>query len=503
MLNHSNLDSLPLISENEFLPPISRWTTVGGLVMLSAVAIAIAVASVTKYKVTVKAQANVRPAGELRIVQAATEGPVMHVLVKENQVVKKGDIIATIDDSKLQTKKSQLQSNIQQSRLQLVQMNGQINALNNQITAETDRITRVIASAEAELSGRHRSYREKQITTVTEVQEADANVRSAQEEMHAAQAQLKSAQANLSAIEASLGAARSKQNRYQTVAKEGALSKDQLEEAQLAASQQLSAVEAQKQTIEAQKQTIKRLQQAISAALARREGAASALNPSNAEVAIAQSRIAQEKASLKVNQATLDKERKALIQQRIEIQQTIERDFRELQQAKIDLSQTAITATADGIISKLNLRNSGQTVRPGEEIAQIVPSDAPVVIKAAVPSEEKSKLKEGQNVLFRVSACPYPDYGTLKGKVKAISPDAFAPQANGATAVSPTTGISQKAVGVGAFYEVTIEPESLSLSKGKKQCPVQLGMEGTADIVSKEETVLQFFLRKARLIADL
>jgi multidrug efflux pump subunit AcrA (membrane-fusion protein) len=67
---------------------------------------------VTKYKVTVKAPATIRPAGELRIVQAATAGTITHIAVKKNQVVKTGDVIATIDNSRLQTRKSQLQSNI-------------------------------------------------------------------------------------------------------------------------------------------------------------------------------------------------------------------------------------------------------------------------------------------------------------------------------------------------------------------------------------------------------
>lgn len=169
----------------------------------------------------------------------------------------------------------------------------------------------------------------------------------------------------------------------------------------------------------------------------------------------------------------------------------------------MDLSQTAITATADGIISKLNLRNPGQTVRSGEEIVQIVPSHAPLLVKAAVAPQDKSKLKSGQNVQMRISACPYPDYGTLKGKVKAISPDAITHQGNDATLTTSTTATSPKAATVGAFYEVTIEPKSLFLGRGKNQCSIQLGMEGTADIISKEETVLQFFLRKAKLIADL
>ncbi|GAB1538468.1 HlyD family type I secretion periplasmic adaptor subunit [Scytonema sp. NUACC21] len=501
MLSHSNSEFLPQIQENEFLPPISCWTTFGGLFILCVLGLALPVAGVVKYKVTVKGQAVVRPAGELRIVQAPTEGLVMRVWVKENQAIKKGDIIANIDDSRFQTKKSQLQSNIQQSRLQLVQINAQLDAIHSQIRAESDRSSRVIAAAQAELSGRTREYQDKKITSLTEVQEAEANVRIAQKELQKAFADLRSDRAKLGSTQATLTAAQSKRDRYQKVAQQGALSVDQFEEAQLAVNQQEQAVESQKAAIEAQKQTIERLKQALVASVVKKQQAMVFLNPANAEVAIATQRIAQEKASLKANEAALDKERKALIQQQIEIQQTIKRDISELQQVNIDLTQTAITATADGIISKLNLRNSGQTVRSGEEIAQIVPSDAPLVVKASVASQEKSKLKEGQNVLVRVSACPYPDYGTLKGKVKTISPDAFVPQANGTTGVAPTT-TSQKPADVGAFYEVTIEPESLSLHQAKKQCSVQLGMEGTADIVSREETVLQFFLRKARLIAD-
>jgi len=79
MLNNSNSNYLPPIQDSDFLPPLGRWTTVGGIVMLAFVGIAIAVASVAKYKVTVKAEANIRPAGELRLVQAAAEGPVMRV----------------------------------------------------------------------------------------------------------------------------------------------------------------------------------------------------------------------------------------------------------------------------------------------------------------------------------------------------------------------------------------------------------------------------------------
>jgi multidrug efflux pump subunit AcrA (membrane-fusion protein) len=51
-------------------------------------------------------------------------------------------------------------------------------------------------------------------------------------------------------------------------------------------------------------------------------------------------------------------------------------------------------------------------------------------------------------------------------------------------------------------YKVMIKPNSLVLSQGKKKCKLQVGMEGKADIIASEETVLQFLLRKAKLLAD-
>ena len=457
--SNSNTDFLPSIQDNEFLPPIGHWIIFGGLSVVFAIALAIPLASVVKYKEVVKAQASVRPAGELRTVQPAVEGQVENILIKENQIVQRGDNIATIDDSRLQAKKSQLQKNIQQAQQQLIQIKAQIDALNSQISAETNRINRTVASARAELSHRSREYRDRRITSNAEVAEAQANFRSSQ---------------------AALNAAISKQNRYQGVAKQGALSKDQLEEAQL-------AVQQQKQMVEA--------------AIAKIQTSKAALNPSDAEVAIATEQIAQERATGQATLANLNREKQALIQQRLETNKLLDRDRAELQQVKIDLSQTTINATADGIITQLNLRNPGQTIRSGEEVAQIAPSNVSLEVKTAVSPQDISKVKVGQSVSMRVSACPYPDYGTLGGKVSQVSKDTIKPQKNDAMATG-VTELSQKEA-VTAFYKVIIQPESFSLGQGKNQCSLELGMESQVNIITREETVLKFLLRKARLITNL
>ena len=470
----------------EFLPPISRWTTLSGLFLVGTVGAAVTLASCIKYNVTLKAPATVRPAGEVRIVQAQSEGTVDSIEVEENQLVQRGDVIARIDNSQLQTQASQLKESIKNSQLQLAQIDDQVRALDRQILAETNRINGAVASAQAELEQAQRDYQDKQVTIKAQVHEAQANVRLAQEEVHQAQTELTSAIANLKSNEAARAAAQSKQNRYQPIAEAGAISRERLEEAELEAQQQQQAFEAQQAVVEGQKQTIERQKQAVEAARARLDSALAGLNPSAATVAIASERIAQAQAQGEATLANLKQERIALNQRRAEIQKQRGYDQKEWQQTQSELKHSVLRATSDGVILKLDLRNSGQVVHPSDAIAQIAPGGA-LMIKAQVSPQNIDQVAVGQSVQLRVSACPYPDYGTLAGTVQAVSPDAISPQdENNAR-----------------YFEATIKPQNLALIRGDRSCRIQAGMDAKADIISKEETALQFLLRKARLLTDL
>ncbi|MDZ8106330.1 MAG: HlyD family efflux transporter periplasmic adaptor subunit [Nostoc sp. DedQUE12a] len=484
----TNPDSLRPANPNEFLPPISNWTTIGGIVLLIIFVASIILASILKYKITVKVPATVRPAGELRLVQAATEGTIKSITVQINQPVKKGDVIALVDDNRLQTQKNQLQSNIRQAKLQLSQIDAQILALDGQIIAESDRTSRVIASAKAELNRSQRDIQDRRTTSIAEVREAKANLSQANKELQKTQTQLKSAIANLKSSDASLRAAKAKRDRYQPLLKTGSISQDQFQEVQLAVEQQEQLLESQKASVEEQQQAIQQQQQAVEAATARLQGAFVNLNPSDANVAISQEKIAAESATGKVSLGKLNQEREQLLQQKLEIQKQLSRDEQELQQIIRDIANSVIRASASGIIQELNLRNPSQVLRSGDTVAQISPNDSPLIIKALVQSQDIRKVETDQEVQMRVSGCSYTEYGTLKGKVSAISPDAIASQNQDKNALN---------------YEVTIQPENLVLSIGDRHCAIQSGMEGRADIISSQETVLQFILRKARLITDI
>lgn len=435
-----NSDGLRPVQPDEFLPPVSHWATFGGIAMLAIFAAAVALASVLQYPATVKAPAIVRPKGELRIVQAAAMGKVTRIGVKAYQPVQQGEAIAFLDDSQLQTQKRQLQSNIQQTQRQLEQINAQIQAVRSQTAAEEQAIERAIAAATGELQLNQRQHQEQQVATQAEVREAKAAATLAQEEL----------------------------GRYEKLADTGAITQSQLSE--------------KAATLEA--------------ALARLQRAQAMLNPSPASMKIATERVAQERARGASLLATLNREREALMQQKTRLENDLMRDRQDLQQAETELANTVIRAPVTGTIQQLNLRNIEQLVRPGDAIAQIAPSDVPLVVKAWVAPQDIGQVEVGQPVKIKVSGCPYPDYGTLSATVTAISPDATAHPSQTATPSAPDMPRST----LDSRYDVTIQPQTFFLGTNTQPCHLQAGMNGNADIITRQETVLTFFLRKARLL---
>lgn len=460
-----SLDSLPSVQGDEFLPSIGRWATLGGIALVTIFGATVALSAVLKYNVTVKAPATIRPAGDLRIVQAGTQGSVKSIEVKESQVVKEGAPIASIDNSQLQTRKSQLEGNIQQSRLQLAQVDSQISSLESQVTAETNLMNRAIASAKADLERAQRAYEDQEITAQAQVLEAGANWERARVDLRKENSDLAFAEID--------------RDRYQQLISEGAISQREFELRDLAVEQKQLAIDAQKRAAEMAK--------------ARETGAKAALNPSDATIAVATERIAQERARGLSTIAALGQQKEQLLQSRTEVQKQINATEKELKQVENEISGSIIKAPVEGTVLQLNLRNEGQVVQPGEPIAYIAPTYAPIIIKARVNAQDINKVKPDQKVQMRVSACPYTDYGTLIGTVRTVAPDVMPPASSGGANVPAQP----------ASYEVTIDPKTQFLGSEARKCQLQFGMEGRADIISREETVLNFILRKAKLLTDL
>ena len=186
------------------------------------------------------------------------------------------------------------------------------------------------------------------------------------------------------------------------------------------------------------------------------------------------------------------------IRQYKKMQDSIDNAQKEVEQLDGAIALSTIRTPVAGTIFSLDAENIGKQINSGARIAQIIPKNVPMVIKANVPVDALGQVEVGQSVQLRVSAYPYPDYGTLKGKVSAIAPDAVTAQNQ-----NNNNNDDGSFPAAAAYYEVTIQPEKTYLTRRDRQYNIQPGMGVTADIISSEETVLTFMLRKARLMTDL
>ncbi len=89
----------------------------------------------------------------------------------------------------------------------------------------------------------------------------------------------------------------------------------------------------------------------------------------------------------------------------------------ELDNAKLNLSYTIVTAPQDGYVSKVNVQ-VGQYVQSGQSLFSIVSQDAPWVV-ANFKETQLSKMKEGQKVIVHVDAFSDHDF---EAKLTSFSP---------------------------------------------------------------------------------
>ncbi|MDJ0567864.1 MAG: HlyD family efflux transporter periplasmic adaptor subunit [Pleurocapsa sp. MO_192.B19] len=467
-----------LATNRESFPPVSRWTTIGGTVVMGLVGLTFALAATIKYDVTVKANGTVRPQGETKLVQASREGKIKSIQVIENQSIKRGDIIAYLDDVQLQDRVEQITTNLYQSQLQIERIDAQINNLERQNIAEIEKSDREIASAQIE-------YQQDRLKAQVQVEETTAELNIARQELAKAKIELQAVEADLKSTEAAFASARVKSDRYQKILTSGAISQEQFEEAQLAVQQQEQNLASKKAAVLEQKQSIKQQQQKIEVAEAKLFQAQADADPDNGVVEIARQALEREKANKEANIASNIREKEVLKQQRIETEKQIAKEKQQLQQLQQDSNNTILRATIDGTILKLNLRNQNQVINVGDTIAEIAPNSHKLVVKAQINPQDRDRIIIGQSVKLKIAACPYPDYGILAGKITTISADTISSQDD-----------EQK------YYIAKILPIAEILTKGEDSCQLRSGMETNADIIIKAETPLQFFLRQARLITD-
>ena len=418
--------------EKEFLPPaveiLEKPPSPAGRILVWAILglflLAILWAFVGEIDEVVVARGKVIPIGYTKVLQAEDKGIVKRILVQEGQRVKKDDLLMELDRTMSES---------------------DLNALKKEIAYYDTNIRRILAELEdrpfmpeagnpvdsKDFVQQMSLYKSRQSEKRAKLEFYDAQIRQKEDSVRVAES-------SLVKYKELLKIAREREQNQEEIVKQGAISK-------------YTYLEFKGKRIELEQNVNMNLSE-LSAA----EAEASAARQEKAQYQAEWNRQLQEELinSRKQYNTLKESERKA-----------------ELKNKLIE-----IKAPTDGAIHKLDIHTVGAVVREAQGLMEVVPEGTPMEIEAWMENKDVGFVMANMPVEIKVDAFNFQKFGTIKGKVREISPDAIEDKERG------------------QLYRVMISMEEEKLHTDSGDLPVYPGMAVSAEIKTRKKRIIDFFL---------
>ena len=154
-----------------------------------------------------------------------------------------------------------------------------------------------------------------------------------------------------------------------------------------------------------------------------------------------------------------------------------------LTQRADQLGNSELRAPAAGIVSNLRISTVGAVLRPGDEVMQIIPAGARLIVEANLSPAEIAFIRPGQDASVKFDAYDPSVYGGAEGKVIFVSPD--------------TTSVARPDGGQDSFYRVqlAVDTSTIRPKNPGERIEIQPGMTATAEIKTGTTTVFQYLTK--------
>ena len=141
------------------------------------------------------------------------------------------------------------------------------------------------------------------------------------------------------------------------------------------------------------------------------------------------------------------------------------------------MGRTLVRSPIKGVIQKLYVHTVGGTIRPGENLIEIVPTDDSLWLEVKIKPRDIGFIYPGQKAIVRVSAYDYRIYGGLDGKVVHISAD--------------TTKDARR----NAFFAIHIKTDKNHLGSDTKPLKIIPGMTVSVNIMTGKKSIMDYILK--------
>lgn len=371
-------------TQPEFLPaaleiaerPVSPTARLSAWLMLGGLAVAIIWAVFGRVDIVASAPGKLIPADNVKLIQPAEAGIVRAILVRDGQMVRKGQALIALDPTVSGAENSQAASALQTARLDAARARAILSALDGRGISFS-----APEGTPADVAITQRSLAENELAGLLAGGSGKASdVRAARAARDEALVQAAKLDETLPLIDQQLAA-------YEALLVDGYASK-------------LKVIELRRQRMASAKD---------------RDAALVTARRMDAQLSGAGSTNTQARADARAK--VLDDLAKA--------QADIALRTEELVKSAKRSSLQQLVAPVDGTVAQLAIHTVGGVVEAAKPVMVIVPKGGSLIAEVKLLNKDAGFVRAGQNVAIKLDAFPFTRFGTVPGTVESISTDAI------------------------------------------------------------------------------
>lgn len=330
-------------------------------------------ATFTKLDEVTRGLGQVIPSQRVQMIQNLEGGILEEILVQENQIVNKGDVLVRIDNSMAASQFRDVAGKAREYQASVARLQAEGEGRAFTMPDGLQQSDPQIASDQEAI------YRARQ-------QQMQSELGVLQSQQHQKQQEIAEMQSRLAQLERNLGLTRQQRDIAKPLVDQGVYARVDF----LALEREVSNL----------------------------QGDIDALR-----LAIPRARSASEEISRRMSQRQAEYKAQSLDElnrRRVEL-----KSLQEMMSAGQDrVTRTEVRSPVRGTVKQLYLNTLGGVVKPGEPIMEIVPlDDTLLIIEARVRPADIAFLRPGQKAMIKITAYDFSIYGGLEGVVEAISAD--------------------------------------------------------------------------------
>ncbi|EJB0386402.1 HlyD family type I secretion periplasmic adaptor subunit [Vibrio parahaemolyticus] len=390
-------------------------------------------------------QGKVIPSSQIQVVQNLEGGLVKEILVKEGQLVKKGQQLLLIDDTRFRSDYREREQQVANLTASVLQLSASINSVavnrdfniqdwEKSVVLDYGKLTfpPVLEETQPQLTQRQKAeYSEDLDNLRNQLSVIDQQVEQKQQDLVEIEARVRN-------LRQSYQYAKKELDITQPLADEGVVPRIEL-------------LKLQRQVNDT-----------------RREMTSSELKIPVIKSAIKESMLNRIDVALKFRSEQQEKLNNAQDQLSALVESAVGLEDR--------VNRTVVVSPVTGKIKTLNVNTVGGVIQPGMDIVEIVPTEDTLLVEAKIAPKDIAFLRPNLNAIVKFTAYDFTKYGGLVGELEHISADTTQDEEGN------------------SFYIVRVRTEKTSFGQDA-DLPIIPGMTASVDIITGKRTVLEYLLK--------